>query len=195
MLQLFSFLQPLKYTLRIFQLTKTLWKYFGFLCRQYFAVSKKNCLDQNRPYINTFQTILRYVCLSVILEFCLYVVILVFTLAYTSLCKGLKYLLKVMFIIEIDPNGAGFLIFDTVFQQHYPMFKKKYHKNGRHLRLVADIFTKLSQIVCLINTDMSICHIWLQVMECLLILLRFWRILHKIDEYPWLKCFIFTKHS
>ena len=28
--------------------------------------------------------------------------------AYTGLCRGLKYLLKVRYIILVDPNGAGF---------------------------------------------------------------------------------------
>ena len=47
------------------------------------------------PYINTFQTILRNICLSVILEFCLLSVVcsLSASAAYTSLYRGLKYLL------------------------------------------------------------------------------------------------------
>ena len=34
---------------------------------------------------------------------------------YTSLCRGLEYLLKVRYIILVYPNGAGFLIFNSVF--------------------------------------------------------------------------------
>ena len=35
--------------------------------------------------------------------------------AYTSLCRGLEYLLKVRYIIVVDLNGARFLIFEAVF--------------------------------------------------------------------------------
>ena len=35
------------------------------LCRQFFAISERKVLDQNVTYIDTFQTILRNVCLSV----------------------------------------------------------------------------------------------------------------------------------
>ena len=41
------------------------------LCRQSFYDFRKKDLDQNGPYINTFQTNLRKICVSVILEFCL----------------------------------------------------------------------------------------------------------------------------
>ena len=39
------------------------------LCRHFFCGFEKKVLDQNGPYINKFQTILRNVSLSVILEF------------------------------------------------------------------------------------------------------------------------------
>ena len=39
------------------------------LCRHFFRFLKK--IDPNGPYIGTFQTILRNVCLSIILELCL----------------------------------------------------------------------------------------------------------------------------
>ena len=63
--------------------------------------------------MNTFQTILRIVWLSVILS----VVVVVCVLApdYTSLCRGLKYSPKVMYIILVDPNEAEFLIFEAAF--------------------------------------------------------------------------------
>ena len=44
-------------------------------------------LDPNGPHTNTFQTIPNKKCLSV----CLSIVV------YTSLCRGMKYLLKVLF--------------------------------------------------------------------------------------------------
>ena len=37
--------------------------------------------------------------------------------AYTSLRRGLEYLLKVRYIIIVDPNGVRFLIFEYVFGQ------------------------------------------------------------------------------
>ena len=47
------------------------------------------------------------------------------------------------------------------------LYLKKYHKNETHLRLLAHIFTKLSQNVCLINTHIlmywytrSNCTLW-----------------------------------
>ena len=72
--------------------------------------------------------------------------------AYISLRRDLEYLLKVKYIILVDPNGARFLVFETVFLDSL----KKYHKNERNLRLVTYTFTKLSQNVCLINTQILI---------------------------------------
>ena len=60
-------------------------------------------LDSNGLYINTSQTNIRNACLSVILEFFLYVVVCSATTAFISLYRSLKYLL------------ARFLIFDYVF--------------------------------------------------------------------------------
>ena len=53
----------------------------------------------NGPYIKMLQTIVKNVCLSVISAFCLLSVICSAYVAYTSLCIGLKYLLKVQYII------------------------------------------------------------------------------------------------
>ena len=75
-------------------------------------------------------------------------------IGYISLCGGLKYLLKVRYIILVDPNEAGFLIFKTVFLGRSPTLShvwKIYHKNKRHLRLIAHIITKLSQNIYAIN--------------------------------------------
>ena len=79
-------------------------------------------LDQNGPCINTFQTIIKNVCLSVILEFCLLSVFCYLcsvvcnkSAAYPSVCTGLEYLLKVKYTTLVDPNEAVFLIFETVF--------------------------------------------------------------------------------
>ena len=78
---------------------------------------------------------------------------------YISLCRGLEYLLKARFIILVDPNGAKFLIFKTVFWVG--------HKNKRYLRFATHIFTKLSQNMCLVNTQFFIywyvrcdCKLW-----------------------------------
>ena len=90
------------------------------LFRQFYYDFRKKILDQNGPYISTFQTNLKNACLSVILEFCLSSsllssVVCVLAPAYTSLCIGLKYLPKVMYIILFDPLWASFFIFESVF--------------------------------------------------------------------------------
>ena len=74
--------------------------------------------------------------------------------AYISLCRGLKYLLKVRYIILNYPSVARFLIFESLClgsSKTLPYVWKKFHKNDRHLSFVTHNFTKLSQIVCLIN--------------------------------------------
>ena len=67
-----------------------------------FAISERKVLDPNGPYLNTFQTILRNVCLPVILKFCLWAIVCCLSIlsvvcsmsaAYTSLCRDPKYLL------------------------------------------------------------------------------------------------------
>ena len=45
----------------------------------------------------------------------------------SSLCRGLEYILKVSYIILIEPNVAGFSIANTVFVtewKHCPMSEK-----------------------------------------------------------------------
>ena len=54
-------------------------------------------------------------CLSCILEFYLSLSICSASIAYTILCRGLKYLLKVPYIILDYPNVSRFLIFGTLF--------------------------------------------------------------------------------
>ena len=83
-----------------------------YLYRQFFCHFRKKVLDQNGPYISTIQTILRNVCLTVILEFSLPSSVCVFAPAYTSLCRGLQYLVKVRYIILVD--GTRFLIFEAI---------------------------------------------------------------------------------
>ena len=46
------------------------------------------------------------------------------------------------------------------------------------------IFTKHSQIVCLINVHILVCQMWLQVMEGYMIQLRFW-VFSYITTYVW----------
>ena len=66
-----------------------------------------------------FQTNLRKVlgnvCLSVIQEFCLSLSssVCVLAPAYTSLYRGLKYLLEVRYIILVNPKIAGILVGNT----------------------------------------------------------------------------------
>ena len=110
---------------------KCLWFIFIInLCRQFFAVFERNVLDPNWPYISTFQTILIIVCLSVIVEFCLsssIVLACVLAPAYTSLCRGMEYLLKVRYIIVVDPNRSGFWFSRQFFWaewQHSPIYLK-----------------------------------------------------------------------
>ena len=87
--------------------SKVFWVTFQVtLCSYYFCNFRKKVLDPNGPYISTFHTILRNVCLSVISEFCLSLS----STAYTSLCRDLKYLLEVRYIIPNDPYVARFLI-------------------------------------------------------------------------------------
>ena len=60
-----------------------------------------------------------------------------------------------------------FYFFFWADRQHCPMSEKQYHKSERQLRLVAYIFTKLAQNVCLINIHIFIyqharchCRLW-----------------------------------
>ena len=55
---------------------------------------------------------IRNACLFVISEFC--ITVCSASTAYTRLCRGLKYLLKVPYIITNYPNVVGFLIFETL---------------------------------------------------------------------------------
>ena len=80
---------------------------------------------------------------------CLFCVVCSASAAYISLCKGLKYLLKVSYIIQDYPNVAGFLKFCVQCWKHCLMF-------ARHLCLFWHNFTKLSQNMCLITTHILI---------------------------------------
>ena len=138
----------------------------------FLQLPEKMVLDPNWPYISTFQTILRNVCLSIISEFCLSVgrSVCRASTAYTSFCRGLKYLLKVRYIILNYPNVARFLISEILCLGRAKILTyvwKKYHKTERHLSLVTHNFTKLSQNVCLISTYILIyryarcnCKLW-----------------------------------
>ena len=105
---------------------------------------------------------------------------------YTSLCRGLEYLLKISYFNQDYPNVAEFFMFNTLCwgrSKTLPYVWKKYHKNEQNLSLVTHIFTKLSQNVCQNNMHilmyrydrcnckscthfgLSKCQIWLQVME------------------------------
>ena len=87
--------------------------------------------------MNTFQTNLRNICPTAIPE----------------------YSLKVRYITVVDPNGARFLISNTVFllqDGNTVLCLKIHHKYERHLRLVAHIVTKLSQNVYLVKIHILI---------------------------------------
>ena len=117
---------------------------------------------------------------------------------WTSLCRGLKYLLKVryMYIILVYPNVTGFP--SSLFGQfeNIALCLKKCHKNERHLYLVTHSFTKNSQNVCLFNTHSLIyqyarcnCKLW----KAFWFYGVFWVFSYIIDEYLYLKNCIFTK--
>ena len=62
-----------------------------------------------------------------------------------------NFYLKISNFILDSPKLAIFLIFDSIFWASRQHWLKKYHKNERNLCLVVQIFTKLSQIVCVID--------------------------------------------
>ena len=80
--------------------------------------------------------------------------------AYTSLCRGLKYLINIRYIILVDSNGARFLIFKTVFLGRSATLS--YMSENTSQKWVAFAFVstylqhKLSQNMCLINTHILI---------------------------------------
>ena len=86
------------------------------------------------------------------------IVIVVFcsmSIAYTSSCRGLKYLVKITYIIQDYANVARFLIFETLYldeSKTLPYVWIKYPQNERHLCLVTHSLTKHSQKVYLIDT-------------------------------------------
>ena len=149
------------------------------ICGQFFGGFWKHVLDQNGSFINMFQTNIRNVSLSVILEFCLSVVVCVLAPAYTSLCRGLKYLPKVRYIILVDPLWARFLIFETVFLGRSATLPYVWKIISQKWAAFAFGSTYLHQTFteCMFNQythfDTSTCQMWLQVVECHLILLHF----------------------
>ena len=120
------------------------WFTFSKPMQNFFAIFEKKVLYQIGPYINTFQTNIKNICLSVILEFCLSSIgVCVLAPAYTSLCR--EIFTKVKYIIVVDPLRDGFLIFE--------IFPK--------------CMLKFSQNVCLINIYILIyrsarcdCKLW-----------------------------------
>ena len=92
------------------------------------------------------------------------------------------------------------MIFDPVFLGRLatlPYVWKIHRKNERHLRLVAHIFTKVSQNVYLISTHFHIfiCQMGLQVMARPSILLRFLGYFHTFLMAIYFKWFIFGTFS
>ena len=98
--------------------------------------------------------------------------------AYTSLCRGLKYLLKLRYIILIYLKVAWFLIFETLCLDSCPMSEK----NELLFCLVIHSFTKLSQNVFLINTHILI--YWHA--RCIWFWCVFWVFSYIFDDYVWI---------
>ena len=121
--------------------------------------------------------------------------------AYLSLCRSLKYLLKIPYFIQDCSNVVGVLIFEALClgrSKTLPYVWKKYLKNKRHLRLVTHIFTKLSQNVFLFNTHILMyqyarcnCKLWKAIwFYCI-----FWVFSYIFIEHSCLNCCISTKLS
>ena len=119
-------------------------KKFYKYSHNFLKFSVKQVLNPNGPYINKSRTKTRNASLSIILEFCLLAMICSASEAYTNLCRGLKYLLKVMYIILNYPTVAQFWIFETLYlgrTKKLTYMSEKISKNERHLSLVAHSFT------------------------------------------------------
>ena len=65
-------------------------------------------------YLDFISVVSRRQSLSLSSSYVVGVVICVLAPAYTSFCRGLEYSPKVRYIILVNPNEAGFLIFDTI---------------------------------------------------------------------------------
>ena len=110
------------------------------------------------------------------------------SVAYTSLYRGLKYLLKIPYFIHNYPNMAGFLIFETLFwasRKHCPISEKisqkwagfvfgRTHFHQTFTKCVSNQYTQF---------DVSTCQMELKVMESPLnlsrylgIFIHFWRV-------------------
>ena len=129
-----------------------------------FCNFRKKVLDPNRTYISMIQTkIWKFSNFGI-----LCIVVCSASTAYTSLCRNLNYLLKIIYITLVYSNVGGYLIFETHClgrSKILPHVWKKYHDNERHFCLVTQSFTKLSLNVCLINTLILMywdarCDIW-----------------------------------
>ena len=67
------------------------------------------------------------------------VIVCVLASAYSSVCRGFEYLLKVRYIVLVDPLWDGFLISETVFlgrSATLPYVWKKYHIYERRLHIL-----------------------------------------------------------
>ena len=124
---------------------KKRWVYFGLrFSNPLYSLFLKLPEKSARP--KWTMTEIRIVCLSVILEFYLLLSVCNASIVYTSLCRGLKYLLKVQYIILVYPNLANYLITNTVLccrMETLPYVWKKYHKNERHLCIASPNIHKM----------------------------------------------------
>ena len=122
--------------------------------------------------------------------------------AYTSLFSGLKFLLKVRYIILVYLNQVGFLIFKTLClcrSKTLPYVWKIISQKWAVFEFGGHIFTKLSQNVCLINIQFLIyqhdrcdCKLWnVPWFYCVF----FWVFSYIIDDHSCLNYWIFTKLS
>ena len=120
--------------------------------------------------------------------------------AYTSLCRGLEYLLKVRYIILVVLNGAGFLIFNTIFVtgwEYCPVSENNIIKMSGNC-VWYHIFTKLLKYVYLTNKYIFIyqhatcdCMLWnAHWFYCVFLVFSY-----IIIDHSFLNCCISTKLS
>ena len=121
--------------------------------------------------------------------------------AYPRLYRGLEYLLKVRYIILVVLKVTELLMFKFVFSGRSAKMSyvwKVRHKNEWHLRLVAHIFSKVSQNICLINTHILIywhARCQYKLWKALWFYCFFWVLSYIFDDHSCLNCCISNKLS
>ena len=118
--------------------------------------------------------------------------------AYTNLCTGLKYFLKIPYFIWNHPKVARFLIFEAVFLGRTATLSENISQKWASLAFGSIYLHKLSQNVCLIKTHILTywharcnCVLWSDPWFCCV----FQEFSYIVDDYLCLKYCIFTKLS